>query len=427
MNFNNLKLVKEGILAFIIKIVGAITGFIYTIILSKQFDAEGVGIYSLALSIITLGLIFSKFGLENALIKFSSIYKERNVGKTIRQLYRDSLFFSTITSIFIIIVLIIMAPIISKYIYKKENLMIPLIIMSLTVLPTTLLTITTATLKGLGQVKLAMFLESVLATLINILLLILFSTFFKVNNISFIIILYLVGYLITMLLSLYYGKKTKEHYNDKVDSSYKFKKVIEVSLPLLMVSSMNYILSSTDTIMLGLWTTEANIGVYNVAIKITQISSMLLIAINSVLGPKFSVLFANNDKDSIIKIVKKTTHMMLIVGILFFIGIITFGDFILGIFGREFIVGKSVLFITAIGQLIVLATGPVATLLMMTGHEKVHRNNTIFCGIINIILNLILIPSMGIVGAAVATTISLIIKNISAVILVYRKLHIIIF
>ena len=51
---------------------------------------------------------------------------------------------------------------------------------------------------------------------------------------------------------------------------------------------------------------------------------MLLIAINSVLGPKFSVLFANNDKDSIIKIVKKVTHIMLIVGILFFIVIILY-------------------------------------------------------------------------------------------------------
>jgi O-antigen/teichoic acid export membrane protein len=71
-----------------------------------------------------------------------------------------------------------------------------------------------------------------------------------------------------------------------------------------------------------------------------------------------------------------------------------------------------------------LATGPVASLLMMTGNEKFHRNNVIFCGTLNFTLNIILIPFLGAFGAAIATCFSIIIKNILALHYVNKNLKI---
>ena len=48
---------------------------------------------------------------------------------------------------------------------------------------------------------------------------------------------------------------------------------------------------------------------------------------------------------------------------------------------------------------------------MMTGHEKVHRNIVLFSAVLNVLLNLYLIPLLGIIGAALSTTISIFLKN----------------
>ncbi len=82
------------------------------------------------------------------------------------------------------------------------------------------------------------------------------------------------------------------------------------------------------------------------------------------------------------------------------------------------------LVILALGHFIYVATGPVGYLLLMTGHEKVERNNVFLSAGISILLGLLLIPPYGIVGAAVATVIALVFKNLNSVRLVRKYLSI---
>ncbi|HOO47262.1 MAG TPA: polysaccharide biosynthesis C-terminal domain-containing protein, partial [Deltaproteobacteria bacterium] len=83
-----------------------------------------------------------------------------------------------------------------------------------------------------------------------------------------------------------------------------------------------------------------------------------------------------------------------------------------------------VLIILALGQFVVLATGPVAALLMMTGYEKFHRNTTALSAALNVVLNFTLIPRYGGEGAAFATAVSLSVKNVLAVLHVRKRLNI---
>ena len=67
--------------------------------------------------------------------------------------------------------------------------------------------------------------------------------------------------------------------------------------------------------------------------------------------------------------------------------------------------------IVAIGQLTNAAFGSVAALLNMTGHEKDTMRGMFIAFVVNVVLNLVLVPEYGMVGAATATAISIFILN----------------
>jgi O-antigen/teichoic acid export membrane protein len=94
-------------------------------------------------------------------------------------------------------------------------------------------------------------------------------------------------------------------------------------------------------------------------------------------------------------------------------------------FGEKYIIGASTLFILGLAQLINTAVGANGYLMNMCGYEKVLLINDIFMAVINIILNYIMIPKYSIVGAAIATAISIASFNLFKVFQVKYYLNII--
>jgi O-antigen/teichoic acid export membrane protein len=90
------------------------------------------------------------------------------------------------------------------------------------------------------------------------------------------------------------------------------------------------------------------------------------------------------------------------------------------LFGKEFIAGTGVLYILLLGQLSNTFSGSLALILQMTGNEKVFRNILTLGLIINVLLNIILIPRIGMIGAAIASAISLIVWNVLSLIYIKR-------
>jgi O-antigen/teichoic acid export membrane protein len=79
----------------------------------------------------------------------------------------------------------------------------------------------------------------------------------------------------------------------------------------------------------------------------------------------------------------------------------------MGLFGPEFVAGSTVLMVLALGQLINVITGSVGFLLSMTGHERDLLKSTVIAAILMLILCAWLIPAYGMMGAAIAQTVSL--------------------
>jgi len=95
---------------------------------------------------------------------------------------------------------------------------------------------------------------------------------------------------------------------------------------------------------------------------------------------------------------------------------------LLSLFGADFVAGYPALIILTAGMIVNAAAGPVGLLLNMTGHQRLCAKIFGTSALINVVLNALLIPQLGIVGAALATAATMILWNLWLLIMVARKL-----
>jgi O-antigen/teichoic acid export membrane protein len=88
-------------------------------------------------------------------------------------------------------------------------------------------------------------------------------------------------------------------------------------------------------------------------------------------------------------------------------GILAMGMPLLWLFGPEFTAGYPMMFILAIGLVARAATGSVEAMMNMMGLQNAIAGVLALATAVNIGLNLVLIPTFGLAGAATATTMSM--------------------
>ena len=140
---------------------------------------------------------------------------------------------------------------------------------------------------------------------------------------------------------------------------------------------------------------------------------------------KITKLYSNSETEKLKGLIKGVNKIIFISTIPVVFVILVANKFILGLFGPEFIAGSTALVIIIISQCFNVMTGSVSQVLNMTGYHRNLRNFTIISAGLNLILNFILIPIYGIIGAAIATGVSSVLLNLMAVIFVKKRLGII--
>jgi len=191
-------------------------------------------------------------------------------------------------------------------------------------------------------------------------------------------------------------------------------------VPLLVSGSLFLVISWTDTLMIGYFMDSTDVGVYRIAFKIATLITFIQFAVNSIAAPAIAEFYAKDDLPSLRKYVKQIGVINAVFSVPVALFILIFSEPLLNLFGAEYGSGAMLLPVLAVGQLVNALAGPVMYILNMTGKEKVSQRIMLWMTGVNIVLNLVLIPQYGLLGAAVATTISMVLWNVIAAILVYK-------
>jgi O-antigen/teichoic acid export membrane protein len=198
-----------------------------------------------------------------------------------------------------------------------------------------------------------------------------------------------------------------------------FKGYLRLSLPLFFVGLGYLLLGQMDTIMLGHFVGERDVGVYSVAVRISAFVLLGLEIILPIVGPFWAQFAETSDLSSTRALFGTVTKWIAQAGLIIFAFIVVFRLELLRVFGKGFEPGATVVWILCLGQLANAVTGPTGQLLSMTGRQRLEVMNTVGMVGVNFFLNLFLIPRFGINGAAIATGLSIASINLIKAMQVY--------
>jgi len=416
------ELLKGGGIFFIIRTLGFIIIYIFALFVTRRLGASAWGVFTFYLTLLQIMAVFAKLGLDTALLRFIAQYNAQNKGKTVINIYLKSVALIIPFSVFLSVNLFFLSSILAEKIFAKEYLAYYIKLVSFSLLPFVLLYINSESLRAFKRIKEYVFFQTLFPFLIAFVLTLTFWAFFKNKNINHVIFAYVLGINFSFLLStVFVVKDFKNIKGEKEVVS--LKHILSVSFPMLVSSSLFMIMFWADTIMLSIWKTEEEVGIYNVAVRLSMIASFPLIAINSIAAPKFAELWGKGDIEGLKRLAQQSTELIFWLSAPILTLYLIIPDWFMGLFGEEFRRGSISLIYLTIGQFVNAASGSVGYILMMIGYEKFHQYIILGTVLLNIILNWILIPIYGMVGAALASATSVVTWNLVFTIKTKQVLH----
>jgi O-antigen/teichoic acid export membrane protein len=184
-----------------------------------------------------------------------------------------------------------------------------------------------------------------------------------------------------------------------------YSELIEFSYPLMFSGIVWTALSWGDTFMIGYFMDDASVGLYDIGLTTAALIGIPASALGSLALPSFSDLGARGSKKS--AALKTTTRWSFVATFPIFLLMILFSEQLLQLlFGPQYAEAGAALAVIAVGTFFANSTGQMNAYLKSDSHTKLMLYNNIANLVFNLSLNLLLIPTFGIIGAAIATAAS---------------------
>ena len=207
-------------------------------------------------------------------------------------------------------------------------------------------------------------------------------------------------------------------------ATYETRRWGRVAGPLLLSSLFFYASGQVDVLMLGLFEQHAAVGFYSAAARTATLGSLALTAANAVAAPQIAELHARRESLLLQRFVTRVSRLIFWPSLAVAAGLWGLGEPILSLFGTSFTAAVWPLRLLVLAHLIDALTGPVGYLLDLTGHHLASTHVYGWTALVNIVLNLVAIPTYGMLGAALATAASIALRNVWLYVLARRRLGI---
>ncbi len=200
--------------------------------------------------------------------------------------------------------------------------------------------------------------------------------------------------------------------------------LIGFSLPLLLALVCSSIGNRSDILLLGYFAQPSTVGLYSAAFQAASVFALVVQSFESILQPVYSQRIAMADRTGLERDFQNMMRWIGMVVIPLFVVISLCGRPLLSLYGEEYTKGLSCLIALAFGQCFNSLSAPAHGLLVLAGYSRLVMWNSVIVALLQIGLNVVLIPDYGILGAAIATGLGLMLVNILRLIQVRRLLGI---
>lgn len=179
-----------------------------------------------------------------------------------------------------------------------------------------------------------------------------------------------------------------------------------IALPFLMVEVFNVVLTNADIVLTGRYLAPEDVAVYFASLRTCNLLLLIFFAMSALAIPTYSSLYARGAHGELRAFVHRVGHVIFWPSLAAAFALVVTGQFLLGLFGHEFVDGYWVMLILIGGIMAKALTGPVEGLLSVTGHQDWVAAAMGLGALVDVIACVTLIPMFGIAGAAIATSVS---------------------
>jgi O-antigen/teichoic acid export membrane protein len=405
---------KQTSINFIGRIFYMGAQFLTGILLARVLGPSLLGQFNLGNTVANFMANFTKIGFDQGLVRFIPLYRTENEYGKIKHLILFSFLVSGLLSILIGSIFYLYSDFLAVSLFNDIEMSGVLKISAFLIFVFTYYRLGSSILKGIKRIDYLTIVSYFIVPITFLLSLLIL----KKADVFVVMSARMISYILGITFVFYVIIKNEKFINVDI-KKINLKKYFSFSSPLLFIGLLYFLISHIDILMIGYFLEPSDVGIYSVAVRIAGMAVFILSAANTIFGPTISELTEKDQFNTLERLLKSITKIIFAFSLNFLFFVIIYNQEILTIFGQEYIVGGIVLMILTFGQFINASVGPTGAILIMSGKQNYEVFNSIAICILNIILNILLIPRLGIAGAAVATASSIVIINIFKVLEVF--------
>jgi len=392
------------------------------IVLARWLGARGFGIYAFSLSVAQLLTVPAMLGLPQLMVREVSACKTKGAFSLMRGLLTRAWQNVLAASI----VLVGLAGGIAYVVAERIDAMVLSVFWpALLLVPlTAMIQVYDGALRGLGRIVLGQLPRMLIKNGLFIIFLVAFFLFLPARvNAHAAIVLQVAATLAAAVLIWIFLKRALPGEVQQSAPQYNTRAWMKSACPMLAAGGMYILNQEISLIMLGIFGKAEDAGFFRVAQRGAELIAFGLLAVSMAIGPTISTLFVNGRMDQLQTVLTKSARAILAFALPVALILMTSAKWLVPfVFGAEFKMAAMPLIILCAGQLVNAAMGPVGLVLTMTRNEHLTAAGVAIAAFVNLVLCAVLVPFLGAIGAAAATSLAMVIWNILLAVWLFKRL-----
>ena len=384
---------------------GRLLGMLADIIAARILGPAVYGLYAIGWTIFRLAELAAPLGLDVGAIRYGAEYLDRDEAKFKGVILRSG-GYAGLAGLLLGGLFFLLAPWLAGW-YHKPGLLPVFRLFAFAFPLGALLAVAAAATRITKELKYSVIVQDIGQPLAGLGLLVIF--YLLGARLFGVILSEVLSYLLAVIASLYYVRKLFPRvFEAGVRSERIGGELLAFSIPAAMATVFTTLVFWVDRLLVGYFLGAAETGIYQAASHISVVFAVILGGLSRIIIPLFAELQQQSDRHMLVEVFRVGTKWGIYLGApVIILLLISPGASMSVLYGGAYAAGGQVLFILLIGQAVNLITGPVGPALVMTGYQNAWFALSGMALAANVLLNVVLIPALGLQGAAIATSISL--------------------